>query len=118
MPRESDPWNAPGRWSELATTHWSEVARCALTDVPSATDALAQLCETYWPPIYSFIRGKPSPPRPLTSVGQGLLAQLILPALPTRPAATAPTSAHSKCSPARPVRSHRVIGKIIRMRGR
>ena len=38
------------------TTHWSVVAQAALTDVPEATNALAQLCETYWPPIYSFIR--------------------------------------------------------------
>ena len=42
--------------ASFATTHWSEVARCALTDVPEATDALARLCEIYWPPIYSFIR--------------------------------------------------------------
>src|SRR2546430_3012421 len=41
--------------ASFATTHWSEVAPCALTDVPEATDALARLCETYWPPIYSFI---------------------------------------------------------------
>ena len=49
--------------ASFATTHWSEVARCALTDVPEATDALARLCEMYWPPIYSFIRRRGySPP--------------------------------------------------------
>ena len=42
--------------ASFATTHWSLVAQSALTDVPKATDALAQLCETYWPPIYSFVR--------------------------------------------------------------
>jgi DNA-directed RNA polymerase specialized sigma24 family protein len=42
--------------ASFATTHWSLVAQSALTDVPEATDALAKLCETYWPPIYSFIR--------------------------------------------------------------
>jgi len=42
--------------ASFATTHWSVVARCALTDAPQATDALARLCEMYWPPIYSFIR--------------------------------------------------------------
>ena len=40
----------------FASTHWSIVAQSALTDVPEAANALAQLCETYWPPIYSFIR--------------------------------------------------------------
>jgi RNA polymerase sigma-70 factor (ECF subfamily) len=42
--------------ASFATTHWSIVAQSALTDVPQAADALAQLCETYWPPIYSFVR--------------------------------------------------------------
>ncbi len=42
--------------ASFATTHWSVVARCALTDAPKAADALAKLCEMYWPPIYSFIR--------------------------------------------------------------
>jgi RNA polymerase sigma-70 factor (ECF subfamily) len=42
--------------ASFATTHWSVVAQSALTDVPKAADALARLCEMYWPPIYSFIR--------------------------------------------------------------
>ena len=42
--------------ASFATTHWSVVAQSALTDVPEAADALAQLCEMYWPPIYSFVR--------------------------------------------------------------
>jgi len=42
--------------ASFATTHWSVVAKSALTDVPEAADALAQLCEMYWPPIYSFVR--------------------------------------------------------------
>jgi RNA polymerase sigma-70 factor (ECF subfamily) len=42
--------------ASFATTHWSLVAQSALTDVPEAADALAQLCEMYWPPIYSFVR--------------------------------------------------------------
>jgi DNA-directed RNA polymerase specialized sigma24 family protein len=40
----------------FATTHWSIVAQSALTDAPEAANALAQLCEMYWPPIYSFVR--------------------------------------------------------------
>jgi len=40
----------------FVTTHWSIVARSALTDVPEAENALAKLCEMYWPPVYSFIR--------------------------------------------------------------
>jgi RNA polymerase sigma factor (sigma-70 family) len=49
--------------ASFATTHWSVVAQSALTDVPEAGNALAQLCEMYWPPIYSFIRRRGySPP--------------------------------------------------------
>ena len=42
--------------ASFASTHWSIVAQSALTDVPEAANALAKLCEMYWPPIYSFIR--------------------------------------------------------------
>jgi DNA-directed RNA polymerase specialized sigma24 family protein len=42
--------------ASFATTHWSIVAQSALTEVPEAANALAQLCEVYWPPIYSFVR--------------------------------------------------------------
>jgi hypothetical protein len=41
--------------ASFATTHWSIVAQSAFTNVPEAENALAKLCETYWPPIYSFI---------------------------------------------------------------
>ena len=37
--------------AKFATTHWSMVAQSALTNVPEAENALAKLCETYWPPI-------------------------------------------------------------------
>jgi DNA-directed RNA polymerase specialized sigma24 family protein len=60
--------------ASFATTHWSEVARCALTDVPSATNALAQLCETYWPPIYSFIRRRGYPPPDAQDLTQSFFA--------------------------------------------
>jgi RNA polymerase sigma-70 factor (ECF subfamily) len=42
--------------ASFATTHWSVVAQSALTNESRAEDALAKLCESYWPPIYSFIR--------------------------------------------------------------
>src|SRR5215831_2546357 len=48
--------------ASFATTHWSVVAQSALTDVPAGAHALAQLCEMYWPPIYSFVRRRGYPP--------------------------------------------------------
>jgi RNA polymerase sigma factor (sigma-70 family) len=60
--------------ANFATTHWSVVARCALTDLPDATDALARLCEMYWPPTYSFIRRRGYPPADAQDLTQSFFA--------------------------------------------
>jgi RNA polymerase sigma factor (sigma-70 family) len=60
--------------ASFATTHWSVVAQSALTDVPEATDALARLCEMYWPPIYSFIRRRGYPPADAQDLTQSFFA--------------------------------------------
>lgn len=54
------------------------VARSALTDVPDATDALARLCEVYWPPIYSFIRRRGYPPPHAQDLTQSFFAFFLL----------------------------------------
>jgi DNA-directed RNA polymerase specialized sigma24 family protein len=60
--------------ASFATTHWSVVARCALTDVPEAENALTKLCETYWPPIYSFIRRRGYAPADAQDLTQSFFA--------------------------------------------
>ena len=60
--------------ASFATTQWSVVAQSALTDVPEAANALAQLCEMYWPPIYSFIRRRGYPPPDAQDLTQGFFA--------------------------------------------
>jgi RNA polymerase sigma-70 factor (ECF subfamily) len=60
--------------ARFATTHWSIVARSALTDVPEAAKALAQLCELYWPPIYSFIRRRGHAPSDAQDLTQSFFA--------------------------------------------
>ncbi|OAI47368.1 hypothetical protein AYO44_09675 [Planctomycetaceae bacterium SCGC AG-212-F19] len=42
----------PGRF---ATTHWSLVLAARDRDAPEADDALAELCRTYWYPLYACI---------------------------------------------------------------
>jgi RNA polymerase sigma-70 factor (ECF subfamily) len=37
-------------------TRWSVVLASAQTQVPGANEALAELCKTYWQPLYSFAR--------------------------------------------------------------
>jgi RNA polymerase sigma-70 factor (ECF subfamily) len=53
------------------------VAQSALTDVPEATKALAQLCETYWPPIYSFIRRRGYAPSDAQDLTQSFFAYFL-----------------------------------------
>lgn len=60
--------------ASFATTHWSVVAQSALTDVPEAANALAQLCEMYWPPIYSFIRRRGYAPADAKDLTQSFFA--------------------------------------------
>jgi hypothetical protein len=42
--------------SEFATTHWSVVLAAGNQERPDANEALAQLCETYWYPLYAYVR--------------------------------------------------------------
>ena len=63
--------------ASFASTHWSIVAQSAQTDVPEAANALAQLCEAYWPPIYSFIRRRGYAPSDAQDLTQSFFAFLL-----------------------------------------
>jgi RNA polymerase sigma factor (sigma-70 family) len=60
--------------ASFATTHWSIVAQSALTNAPEAENALAELCKTYWPPIYSFIRRRGYSPADAQDLTQSFFA--------------------------------------------
>jgi len=42
--------------SHFVTTHWSVVLAAGRRDSPASRRALATLCETYWYPLYAYIR--------------------------------------------------------------
>ena len=46
--------NAGDGW--FKTTHWSVVLAAGAGASPQRSDALAKLCQVYWPPIYSYTR--------------------------------------------------------------
>jgi len=54
-PGQSSGSGQHGRRS-FATTHWSIVVAAAHGSRPDAQAALATLCETYWYPLYAYVR--------------------------------------------------------------
>jgi RNA polymerase sigma-70 factor (ECF subfamily) len=50
--------NEPPPPARFPTTHWSRVIAAAGPPTPEARAALAELCGTYWYPIYALIRRK------------------------------------------------------------
>src|SRR4051794_7551061 len=40
----------------FVTTHWSVVLTAGRSDAPEALDSLEKLCQTYWLPLYVFVR--------------------------------------------------------------
>jgi DNA-directed RNA polymerase specialized sigma24 family protein len=51
---------AHGQSDPFAPTHWSVIAAAAESQISPeiARAALAQLCQTYWSPLYSFVRSR------------------------------------------------------------
>src|SRR5690348_7891293 len=53
---------APATAVGFHTTHWTMVMTARDKDGAEAQEALAQLCSTYWYPIYAFVRRQGSSP--------------------------------------------------------
>lgn len=63
----------------FATTHWSVVlaAGRAGSDAASAAAALANLCQTYWFPLYAHIRRRGHGPDSARDLTQGFFADIL-----------------------------------------
>ena len=55
---EVSPLGLMGGAPQFTTTHWSVVLAAADSESCDAADALAQLCNSYWYPIYAYVRRK------------------------------------------------------------
>ena len=62
---------------EFATTHWSLVRAAAEQDSTVAKSALQQLCQTYWYPLYSFVRFKGYDASSAEDLTQAFFADLL-----------------------------------------
>jgi len=74
-PPEQQP--RPGTGGAFSTTHWSVVL---LADDPNsevARRALNHLCQTYWYPLYVYVRRHTTSPHDAEDLTQGFLARFI-----------------------------------------
>lgn len=65
---------APGAFN---TTHWTLVIDAADTRGEGASAALAQLCETYWYPLYAYVRRFGNGPDEARDLTQAFFEQLL-----------------------------------------
>jgi RNA polymerase sigma factor (sigma-70 family) len=61
----------------FVTTHWSIVLSAAHSDTTQAHDALSKLCQTYWHPLYAYVRRRGSSPEDAEDLTQGFFAALL-----------------------------------------
>lgn len=78
MSRGHDPGarcRAPG--SRFATTHWSVVLAAGRETSAQAHQALTTLCETYWYPLYAYVRRRGYSAEDARDLTQGFFAALL-----------------------------------------
>jgi RNA polymerase sigma factor (sigma-70 family) len=62
---------------DFATTRWSVVLLAGRNDTERARTALAKLCQTYWYPLYAFVRRRGYSPPDAQDLTQGFFEQLL-----------------------------------------
>ena len=74
------PGNAESDWAgdgRFVTTHWSLVLRAGQADPAALAEALHQLYQAYWFPLYSFIRRQGRTPHEAEDLTQSFFARLL-----------------------------------------
>lgn len=80
---DSTPSTSPGGREEpsrspvFVTTHWTVVLTAARSDTVRAEQALAGLCQTYWHPLYAYVRRRGYSPEDAQDLTQGFFAHLL-----------------------------------------
>jgi RNA polymerase sigma factor (sigma-70 family) len=65
------------RQPAFVTTHWSVVLMAGRSDTPRAEDALARLCQTYWPSLYAYVRRRGYSKTDAQDLTQGFFAHFL-----------------------------------------
>jgi len=72
------PDNPPsGGAAAFGTTHWSVVVWAGQDGSAEASSAMAQLCQSYWYPLYAYIRRKGHPATDAQDLTQEFFARLL-----------------------------------------
>src|ERR1043165_6326 len=61
----------------FVTTHWSVVLRAGQKDTNCAQEALERLCQTYWYPLYAYVRQRGHSPEDAQDLTQEFFARLL-----------------------------------------
>jgi RNA polymerase sigma factor (sigma-70 family) len=72
--------NQIGRGASAAqfhTTLWTEVLSAGDQSSPDSNAALARLCQTYWVPVYAFVRKRGNPPDEAADLTQSFFAKFL-----------------------------------------
>lgn len=67
----------PGVPYGFTTTHWSVVLEAGQDGSTSASQAMARLCQTYWYPLYAYVRRKGYDAADAQDLTQGFFAKLL-----------------------------------------
>jgi DNA-directed RNA polymerase specialized sigma24 family protein len=76
--RASSP-EIPEQDEDFPSTIWLRVESAKDPERPQAREALGELCEAYWQPVYTFIRRKGHDPDQALDLTQGFFALLVEP---------------------------------------
>jgi RNA polymerase sigma factor (sigma-70 family) len=68
---------AAGSGARFVTTHWSVVLVAGRADSTHAQNALARLCQTYWYPLYAYVRRRGHSPHDSQDLTQEFFARLL-----------------------------------------
>ena len=63
--------------AQFATTHWSTVLAAGDSESPGLREALERLCQTYWYPLYAFIRRKGHCPEDAEDLTQAFFERFL-----------------------------------------
>jgi RNA polymerase sigma factor (sigma-70 family) len=70
------PDDLPPR-AAFVTTHWSRVVTASRSDTTSAQAALEKLCQTYWHPLYAYVRRRGYGVEDAQDLTQAFFAKLL-----------------------------------------